>query len=45
MSFKEGFAVSGNREKITTYTKEHRGKSFGISVRLVRDNNEVKNLQ
>ncbi|RSC93901.1 Lcl C-terminal domain-containing protein [Tenacibaculum singaporense] len=45
MSFKEGFAVSGNREKITTYTKEHRGKSFGISVRLVRNNNEVKNLQ
>ena len=37
MSFKKGFAVSGNREKIITYTKEHKGKSFGMSVRLVRN--------
>ncbi|MDE1207421.1 DUF1566 domain-containing protein [Tenacibaculum larymnensis] len=37
ISFKEGFAVSGNREKIITYTKEHKGKSFGMSVRLVRN--------
>ncbi len=37
ISFKEGFAVSGNREKIITYTKEHRGKSYGMSVRLVRN--------
>lgn len=37
MSFKKGFAVSGNREKIITYTKKHKGKSFGMSVRLVRN--------
>lgn len=37
ISFKEGFAVSGNREKIITYIKDHKGKSFGMSVRLVRD--------
>ena len=36
ISFKEGFAVSGNREKIITYTKKDKGKSFGMSVRLVR---------
>lgn len=36
ISFKEGFAVSGNRSKIITYTKNHKGKSLGMSVRLVR---------
>jgi len=36
INFKEGFAVSGNREKIITYTKHHKGEAFGMSVRLVR---------
>jgi hypothetical protein len=37
MSFKEGFAVSGNRERNITYMKGHKGKSLGMSVRLVRN--------
>lgn len=45
ISFKEGFAVSGNREKIITYVKDHKGKSFGMSVRLVRGKNQLNHLQ